>query len=189
MKVILNQTVSKLGKEGQVVNVADGFARNFLFPKRLARIADKGNLARLEKEQEKLAGELEKTRGKASTVKEKLDGLTVRVIGTTAKGATKLFGAITAADIAEAIKASSGQDIDKRAVALLHPIKRLGAYHILVDLHRDVDAHITLEVANQDGFLGIEEPEAKPAAEAAAEEATPSPEAEAAAPETAEVSE
>lgn len=186
MKVILNQTVSKLGKEGQVVNVADGFARNFLFPKRLARIADKGNLARLEKEQEKLAGELEKTRGKASTVKDKLDGLTVRVTGTTAKGATKLFGAITAADIAEAIKASSGEDIDKRAVALLHPIKRLGVYHILVDLHRDVDANITLEVANQDGYLGIEEPEAKPTVSEATEEA---PAEEIASPEPAEATE
>ena len=188
MKVILNQTVSKLGKEGQVVNVADGFARNFLFPKRLARMADKGNLARLEKEQEKLAGDLEKTRGRAGTVKDKLDGLTVRVTGTTAKGATKLFGAITAADIAEAIKASSGEAVDKRAVALLHPIKRLGVYNILVDLHRDVDAHITLEVANQDGYLGIEEPEAK--AEAEAEAASEEAPAEGAATsEPAEVSE
>ncbi|MBA3725925.1 MAG: 50S ribosomal protein L9 [Armatimonadetes bacterium] len=173
MKIILNQTIAKLGKEGQVVKVADGFARNFLFPKKLARVADKTSLDRLEREQQKAAAETEKTRGNAEKLAAKIDGQTVRVIGSTAKGATKLFGAITSSDVAEAIKSTTGVEVDKRTVALLHPIKRLGVYNILVDLHRDVDAHIHLEVANQDGLLGIEEPvaqvvEGSEAAEAAA---------------------
>ncbi|MGI8923291.1 MAG: 50S ribosomal protein L9 [Fimbriimonadales bacterium] len=161
MKIILNQTIAKLGKEGQVVKVADGFARNFLFPKKLARVADKTSLDRLEREEQKAASATEKTRANAEKLAAKIDGQTVRVVGSTAKGATKLFGAITSSDIAEAIKSTTGVDVDKRTVALLHPIKRLGIYNILVDLHRDVDAHIHLEVANQDGFLGIEEPVAQ----------------------------
>lgn len=157
MKVILKQTVAKIGKEGQVVNVADGFARNFLFPKGLARMADKAGLARLDREQEKLAAEVEKTRGSAQGTADKLNGVTVRLTGTAGKGSTKLFGAITAADIAEAVQKELGVEVDKRSVALMHPIKRLGRYEVMVDLHRDVDALIKVEVANEEGWLGIEE--------------------------------
>lgn len=163
MKVILTQTVPKVGKEGQVVNVADGFARNFLFPKKLARIADKGGIALLEREQEKAAAQIEKTRDSAQKLAEKISGLTIRMTATTARGSTKLFGAITSANIADAIKENSGIEVDKRSVALLHPIKRLGRHEVLIDLHRDVDATVTLEVANEEGWLGIEETaEAKP---------------------------
>lgn len=159
MKVILEQTVHKLGKAGQVVSVADGFARNFLFPKGLARVADKSGLARLERESEKAAAEIEKTRDSAVKSAEKIAGTTIRLTGQTAKGATKLFGAITSGDIADALKAETGVDVDRRAIALLHPIKRLGIYDVMVDLHRDADATITVEVANEDGWLGIEETE------------------------------
>ena len=157
MKVILQQTVHKLGKAGQVVSVADGFARNFLFPKGLARMADKAGIAQLEREGEKLAAELEKSRESALKASEKIAGTTLRLTGQTAKGATKLFGAITTADIADALKAETGVEVDRKAIALLHPIKRLGVYDVMVDLHRDADATIKVEVANEDGWLGIEE--------------------------------
>jgi large subunit ribosomal protein L9 len=157
MKVILNQTVPKLGKQGQVVTVADGFARNFLFPKRLARIADKSGMAELERAQQKLAADMEKTKGNAEKLAGKLTGGVIRLVGSTAKGSTKLFGAITSQDIADAVKKELGVEVEKRAVALMHPIKRLGVYDVMIDLHRDVDATIKVEVANEDGFLGIEE--------------------------------
>lgn len=158
MKVILNQTLPKVGKEGQVVNVADGFARNYLFPRGIAVPATKGTLKLLEKRNALAAAELEKTKASAEEVCSKLDGQTIRITGKTAKGSPKLFGAITAADIAAEIQRSLGMEIDKRAVALLHPIKRIGVYEVLIDLHRDVEAHVRLEVADEEGHLGIELP-------------------------------
>jgi large subunit ribosomal protein L9 len=157
MKVILEQTVQKLGKAGQVVTVADGFARNFLFPKGLARVADRAGIARLEREGEKAAAEIEKTKDSALKTADKIGGTTIRLTGQTAKGATKLFGAVTSADISAAIKQETGVELDKKAIALLHPIKRLGVYDVMVDLHRDADATIRVEVANEEGWLGIEE--------------------------------
>lgn len=155
MKVVLKQMVPKLGKEGQVVNVADGYARNFLFPRGLAALAHKGELARLERLQKKIESDLEKTRLSAGELGEKLNGLTVRVTGNTAKGQTKLFGAITSTDISNAIKETIGLEIDRHKIVLLHPIKRIGVYEVAVDLHRDVDAVIKVEVADQDGNLGL----------------------------------
>lgn len=160
MKVILQQTVHKLGKAGQVVSVADGFARNFLFPKGLARVADKAGIALLERLEEKAEADREKGRDAAIKTAEKLQGTTLRLVGQTAKGNTKLFGAITSGDIVDALKKDSGVEVDKKAVALLHPIKRLGVYDVLIDLHRSADATIKVEVANEDGWLGIDEPEA-----------------------------
>lgn len=155
MKVVLKQMVPKLGKEGQVVNVADGYARNFLFPRGLAALAHKGELTRLERLQKKIESDLEKTRLSAGELGEKLNGLTVRVTGNTAKGQTKLFGAITSTDISNAIKETIGLEIDRHKIVLLHPIKRIGVYEVAVDLHRDVDAVIKVEVADQDGNLGL----------------------------------
>ncbi|HWP31219.1 MAG TPA: 50S ribosomal protein L9 [Fimbriimonadales bacterium] len=171
MKVILTQTIPKIGKEGHVVTVADGFARNFLFPKGLAILADKAALAQLERRRSKMAMEIEKTRASALQAAEKINGQTIRIVGKTAKGSTKLFGAVTSADIAEAIKEQLGVAVDKKMVALLHPIKRIGVHEVLIDLHQDVDAVVRLEVTDEEGRLGIELEEAAPqAAESASSE-------------------
>lgn len=160
MKVVLNQTLPKVGKAGQVVNVADGFARNFLFPRGMATLADKAMVAQLARQDAKTAAEAEKTRGAAEKDSEKLQGKTITIKGKTAKGSVKLFGAITSADIADAIKEQLGVTLDKKSVPLLHPIKRIGTHEILIDLHRDVDAKITLALTDEDGNLGIEVVEA-----------------------------
>jgi large subunit ribosomal protein L9 len=174
MKVILNQTLPKVGKEGQVVNVADGFARNFLFPRGIAVPATKGTLAHLEKQNAKVAEELASTQAGAAGLAEKIDGQTIRLVGKTAKGSPKLFGAITSADIASGIKDSLGVEVDKKTVALLHPIKRIGIYEVMIDLHRDVDATIKLEISDEEGNLGIELPtERLPEMEEAQAEAEP----------------
>lgn len=157
MKVILNQTVPKVGKEGQVVNVAGGFARNFLFPRGLATIANRATLKALEIKHQRFEAELEKTRATAEALAAALDGKTITVTGSTAKGSAKLFGAVTAADISEAIRIQLGQEVDKKSIALLHPLKRLGAYSVLIALHRDAEATIRVEVRDEDGRLSVDE--------------------------------
>lgn len=178
MKVILNQTVPKVGKEGQVVNVAGGFARNFLFPRGLATIANRATLKALEMKHQRIEAELEKTRSTAESLAASLDGKTITVTGSTAKGSAKLFGAVTAADIAEAIRSQLGQEVDKKNVALLHPLKRLGAYPVLIALHRDAEATIRVEVRDEEGRLSVDEvvealPEVVAEPEAPADAETP----------------
>lgn len=162
MKVILNTTVPKLGKEGQIVNVADGYARNYLFPRGLAIVADKNQIKAWEKRQARLAAKLAEGLAAAQALKEELDGKTIRIAGKVGKDSTKLFGAVTSQDIADAIKEQLGKDLDRKKIALIEPIKRLGTHQIHIDLHRDVDAFVTLEVYD---------PEAEAVAEAAQPEA------------------
>jgi large subunit ribosomal protein L9 len=156
MKVILRQTLPKVGKQGQEVNVADGFARNFLFPRGLATIADKSSRARLERERAKLADEHQKTLDSATAIKGAVDGKTVRIIAKTGRASAKLFGAVTDELIVEGIQQTLGVTIDRKQVALMHPIKRLGIYDVMLDLHPQVDATIKLEVADETGWLGVE---------------------------------
>lgn len=175
MKVILRQTLPRVGKAGQIVTVADGFARNFLFPRGYATLADKAAQAEHARRQAKLADEVEKTKSQAASLAEKLDGKTVRVIGNAGKGSSRLFGAVTDETIVQGVKDTLGIEVDRKKIAMLHPIKRLGAYDILIDLHPQVEATIKLEVANEDGWLGEPVLEAPtPALEA---EATSPPEA------------
>lgn len=146
MKVILNQTVPKVGKQGTVVNVADGFARNYLFPRGLAVVADKSQIAALGKRNERIAAKTAGEKAAAETLKGKLDGQVVRIPGQVGRDASKLFGAITSQDVAEALKSQFGYDIDRKKIALIEPIKRLGSHPVEIDLHHSVDAHITVEV-------------------------------------------
>lgn len=146
MKVILSQTVPKVGKQGTVVNVADGFARNYLFPRGLAILADKKQLEVLGRRQAKVSAAEAGTVAAAEAVKEKLDGKEIRIEGHVGAAQGKLFGAVTSQDIADAIKAQLKETIEKKQVALIEPIKRLGRHSIELDLHREVTAHVWLEV-------------------------------------------
>ena len=146
MKVILNQTVPKVGKEGTVVNVADGFARNYLFPKGLAIVADKNQLAALEKKNARSAAKTADEKSAAEALRERLNHKSVRIAGQVGAAQGKLFGAITAQNIVDAIKSQLGETIERRQVALIDPIKRLGHFEIGLDLHRDVDAVLDVEV-------------------------------------------
>lgn len=178
MRVILNQTVPKLGKQGQVVKVQPGYARNFLFPRGLAIVADKKQLGVLEQKLARVAAADASTLEGAKALKEKLDGQTVRIEGKAGSGTTKLFGAITSQNIVDAVKDQLSIAIDKKQVALLDPLKRLGKHSVELDLHREVEAHITVTVFDP---AIAEEEEAEAAEEAAtetAEEATVEAEAE-----------
>lgn len=146
MKVILNQTVPKVGKQGQIVTVKDGFARNYLFPRGLAIVAEKNQVAALEKRHSRLAERDAAFVSQAEGTRSKLDGHTVRIEGKVGAAAGKLFGAITSQDIADAIRGQLGVDIDKKQVALIEPIKRLGVHKVELDLHRLVDAVVLVDV-------------------------------------------
>ncbi len=174
MKVILNKTVPKVGKEGQVVNVTNGFARNFLFPRGLAIVAEKNQLAALERRNAKNAAKRAEGLTTAQQDAEKLNGQSIRIQGKV--GLTgRLFGAVTAQDVADAIKAQLGYEVDRRKIALVQPIKRLGVHPVQLDLHHDVDAIVNVEVFDPEAPVMIsesllEQPEQE---EAKAEEAKP----------------
>lgn len=146
MKVILKQTVPKVGKAFQVVTVKDGYARNYLFPKGLAIVAEKNQLNALEKRNARVAAKTAGEKSAAEALKAKIDGKAIRIEGQAGKDSTKLFGAVTAQDIADAIKTQLGETIDRKGIALIEPIKRLGQYTIEIDLHFSVDAKISLTV-------------------------------------------
>ncbi len=146
MKVILKQTVPKVGKEGTVVNVADGFARNYLFPRGLAIIAEKKQVEALDRQMRKIAERTAGQKTSAEGVREQLNGKTIRIEGKVGRDTAKLFGAITSQDIVDEIKKQLGVTIDKKQVALIEPIKRLGQHEVELDLHREVDAKVTVDV-------------------------------------------
>lgn len=171
MKVILNQTVPKVGKEGTVVTVADGFARNYLFPRGLAILADRKQVAALAKRNERVAEKVAGLKAEAEKVKESLEGKTVRIEGKVGASAGKLFGAVTSQDVADAIKDQLGATVDRKHIALVEPIKRLGKHAVMIDLHREVDAHITVDVFDPNAPVEDEAP-----AEAQVEEAEESAE-------------
>jgi large subunit ribosomal protein L9 len=178
MKVILNQTVPKVGKEGQVVSVADGFARNYLFPRGLAIYADKNQVKALERRMERVAVKEAGTVSSAECLKEKLDGQTVRIEGKVGKETGKLFGAITSQDVVDAIKDQLGHTVEKKNVALIEPIKRLGKHPVHLDLHRQVDAIVNVVVFDPSIPEETEEApaEAESTVEASDMESAPEPE-------------
>lgn len=167
MKVILQRDIPKLGKGGDIVNVADGYARNYLFPRQYAVAASGGALkahaARLEREKEKSAKLAEEAKAHAG----KLEGLSLILLGKVG-GGTKLYGSITAQDVAEAIARESGVTVDKRRVGLVDPIKNLGLYTVPVRLHSDIVVPVKVEVTTEEE---LERRKAQAAAEAAAAEA------------------
>lgn len=170
MKVILKQSVPKVGKENQVVTVAGGYARNFLFPRGLAIIADKNQVKALERRKERMAAKVAETVAAAQTLKEKLEGSTVKIEGKVGRDAGKLFGAITAQDVADAVAAQLGATVDKRQVALVQPIKRLGVFPVMLDLHPEVDANINVHVFDPNAPVEVETPAEEETEEVADEE-------------------
>ncbi len=140
MEVILTKDVDKLGKAGSVVKVKDGFARNLLFPKKLAVQVTRGNLKNLEAEKQKVLQGLEQKKQEALAIKERLDKLSL-TIPATAQDEESLYGSVTAQDISSALK-EEGIEIDKNLIILDEPIKALGVYEISVKLHPEISAKI-----------------------------------------------
>src|SRR5574342_378228 len=143
MKVILTEEIRGLGTRGDIVSVKDGYARNFLLPKNLAREATPGNLKSIEQERKKwaLLGQQEKLAAEKSA--SAVQGVRITVKKRVGENG-QLFGSVTANEIADALEAK-GIEVDKRRIELAHPIKSLGVHEVDVRLHREVTAHIQVE--------------------------------------------
>lgn len=144
MKVILKEDVKSLGAMGSVVNVADGYARNYLIPKNLAVEANTKNVKTLEHEKKKIAEQAKKIRNSAQSLAEKLSSMTI-TLSAKAGEEEKLFGSVTNIDIADALK-KEGLDIDRKKIALDEPIKRLGSYTVGIKIHPELIARLNVAV-------------------------------------------
>lgn len=163
MKVILTEEIRGLGTRGDVVTVKDGYARNFLLPKNLAREASAGNLKQIEHERRKWALLASQEKEAAQKAADKVKGVKITIEKRVGEHG-HLFGSVTANEIADGLLAK-GIEVDKRRIELEQPIKNLGVHEVDVRLHRDVTAKIQVEVK----ALGVEKLEEEPAAEAPAE--------------------
>jgi len=144
MKVLLLQDVFKLGKAGDIIEVKDGYARNYLVPKGLAIPVTKGTLKEIEARKRAIERRREKQKLEALKLKEKLESTLLKLKVKVGKD-KKLFGSVTSANIVEALE-KEGIAIDKKSVLLDNPIKSLGLHKVKVKLFEDVVAELTLEV-------------------------------------------
>lgn len=148
MQIILQEDVDKLGNRGEVVSVAEGYARNFLLPRKLALEATPGNMKRLEKMRAAFAKKEATEKGDAQKLAELLAAVSLTLARKTGEN-DQLFGSVTSADISEAL-AAQGFTVDKRKVQLAEPIKSVGEHQVPVKLHRDVVANVAVTVKKEE---------------------------------------
>src|SRR5437867_969400 len=144
MEVVLLQHVDNLGRRGEVVRVAPGFARNFLLPRGLATLATAGAKRRVEQESRKFVAEDGRAKAQAEEIAQRLAGLELS-IPVKADEEGKLYGSVTAADL-QAKLAASGLELDRRQIGLAQHLKQLGAYEVSVKLHLDVRGVVKVNV-------------------------------------------
>jgi large subunit ribosomal protein L9 len=144
MKVILKSDVKDLGQVGEVINVKDGFARNFLVPQGLAVEASTKNVKVFEHEKKKIQEMARKVKSGAAGLAEKISAAKI-TIKAKAGEEDKLFGSVTSMDIADALKAE-GIEIDKKKIQLDEPIKRIGEYTVAIKLHSEISAQLNVQV-------------------------------------------
>lgn len=148
MKVILLKDIKGLGKEGDLVNAKDGYARNFLFPKGDAIEATPGNLKRWKANKEKEAERKDNEFKEALQLKESMESISVTIIGKAGEGG-RLFGSITSKDIADALKSQHKIDVDRRKIELKDNIKSLGITSVDVRVYAEVTAKLDVNVKEQ----------------------------------------
>ena len=156
MKVILLQELKGKGGEGDVVEVAPGFANNFLYPQKIAIPATKGNLKQLEQRKHNIELREETRIGGAEKFKEAIEGNVVKVVAKVGEEG-QLFGSVTSVMIADAVKESLGLDIDKKRIELKAPIKTAGEYEVTISLYRDIKTTLRLFVGGADDAIPSEE--------------------------------
>jgi large subunit ribosomal protein L9 len=147
VKLILTQEVTGLGGPGDLVEVKDGYGRNYLVPQGLAMLATKG--AEKQISAIRRAREVREVRdlGQAKEIAGQLGGLDVKLTSRAGQGG-RLFGSVTAADVVDAVTAAGGPKLDRRRVELLSPIKSLGNHTVSVRLHPEVAAQLTVQVVS-----------------------------------------
>jgi large subunit ribosomal protein L9 len=146
MKLVLTHEVPGLGSPGDIVEVADGYGRNYLVPKQFAIVATRGVERQVEQIKRARAAREVRDLGHAQEIAEALKALTVTLTSRAGKEG-RLFGSITAGDVTDAVTKAGGPALDKRKVQLTAPIKSLGQHTVAVHLHPEVTAQLTIRVA------------------------------------------
>lgn len=148
MKVILTQDVKSQGKKDQIIEVSDGYARNFLFPKKLAIPADAKALNEVKNKEASRLHKIEVERAEATAIKDKLATVTVKLVCKSGADG-RLYGSVTAKEIAEALEKQNKIVVDKRKITIAEPIKTFGTYDLDVKLYTDVSGKIRLVVSDK----------------------------------------
>lgn len=148
MKVILTQDVKGQGKKDQVINVSDGYARNFLFPKKLAIPADAKAMNEVKNREASLKHKIDTERQEAQALADRLAAVTVKLVCKSGSDG-RLYGAVTAKDVAEALEKDHGIAVDKRKITIPEPIKSYGKFTLDVKLYTDVSGKIHLIVTDK----------------------------------------
>ena len=149
MKVVLLADVKGSGKKGELVNVSDGYARNFLFPKKLAKEANAQALNKLKNAEESKAFKIKQETEAAQASADKINGKSVSILAKAGQGG-KLFGSVTAKEIAEAIKKQYGVDVDKRKIDTKGDMKAFGTYECEVKLYSGITATVKAVVTEKE---------------------------------------
>ena len=149
MKVVLLADVKGSGKKGELVNVSDGYARNFLFPKKFAKEANAQALNELKNAEESKAFKIKQETEAAQASADKINGKSVSIVAKAGQGG-KLFGSVTAKEIAEAIKKQYGVDVDKRKIDTKGDMKAFGTYECEVKLYSGITATVKAVVTEKE---------------------------------------
>lgn len=148
MKVILLQDIKGVGKKDEIINASDGYARNFLLPKKMAVEADKNNLNKLnvkkENEKQRKQNELEN----AKEIAEKIKTITLKIKAKSGENG-KIFGGITSKEIAENLKEQYNINVDKKKISIQETIKMLGNYFVEIKLHEGITAKLAISIINE----------------------------------------
>ena len=147
MQVILKKDVQNIGEVGDLVNVKDGYARNYLIPNSLAEVATKGALAQRERNIARIKAKAEKLHQEALAAKEEIEKIGVISLSAKAGESGKLFGTITTKKLAEELLAKCGIDIDKKSIILDNPINHIGNFVMTIKLSSKVKAQLNVEVS------------------------------------------
>ncbi len=147
LEVILKQDIFRLGERGDVVRVADGYARNYLYPKRLAIPADKGSLKHLEAMRAAAAREAVRVRGDAEKQLAAIEGSVVRVVSRASLN-NQLYGSVTSRDVAAKL-ADKGIEVDRRRIQMTSPVRSVGDYEVPIHIYKDLSTTVKLEVRAQ----------------------------------------
>ena len=145
MKVILTQDVKGKGKKGQMIEVSDGYARNFMLPRKIAIEATPDAVNTMKMNDKAKAEQIAREKARAMEIAEQLKTLTV-IVKAKGGGTGRLFGSVTSDEIARALKAQTGIDIDRRKIVQDEPIKNVGTYHLKCKLGHEISGTMTVQV-------------------------------------------
>lgn len=148
MKVILLQDIKGVGKKDEIINASDGYARNFLFPKKMAIPADQGNMARLQSKKDSQEYKKDLERQEAKKIKEKIENLVLEIKVKSGENG-KIFGGVTSKEISDELKNKYKIQIDKKKINLKETIKTLGKFNLEIKLYENIVAKLVLEIKSE----------------------------------------